>query len=304
MVHRRRESHSLKLQIIHLNRKQLSVCKSPESPTNEMYRTPNSTLDGDDDSGFDIFCTPTADVTLMKMKSMNNLHDVPLTNEMNILRMKSLGHLNESHDNTPIDLMCSKRNDESNKFVDLDNNTEKCFKNCDAIDGSNIRRYHSDNSSSLIQNLSFEKNRFSLQTPKRRVGNTKYVGADSFNDTNNAHNYHLMKIHSMGTISDIVNNNMKSCDPFWNTKGNIIADHGRKYDKRFIVPIKLEEKYNETNGNSNHNKININDNDDDVFKAPEMKQMIPLRKEKSSSCIESMKNRGSSIYDRLRYAFM
>ncbi|CAH1709649.1 unnamed protein product [Chironomus riparius] len=295
MIHRRRESHSLKLQIIHINRKQLSICRSPESPTNEMYRTPNSTLDGDDDSGFDVFCTPTADLTLMKMKSMNNLHDVMLTNDLTLYRMKSLSQLNDSHDNTPIDLMRLKRDCEMNQCNDAKIHSMNNLNgnDSDEIDGFISRRHHSDNSSSPIH-VPYEKNRLSLQTPKRRVGNTKYVGADSFNDTNNTHNYHLMKIHSMGTISDIVNNNMKSCDPFWNgrIKNNTMNGHSKKFDNRFIVPIKLEEKYDETNGNANDN--------DEVFKVPQINQMIPLRKEKSSSCIESMKNRGSTLYDRLR----
>jgi len=298
MIHRRRESHSLKLQIIHINRKQLSICKSPESPTNEMYRTPNSTLDGDDDSGFDVFCTPTADLTLMKMKSMNNLHDITLTNDLTLLRMKSLGHLNDSHnDNTPIDLLRLKRDCELDQCNDAKIHSMNNLNgnDSDETDGFSSRRHHSDNSSSPTH-VPHEKNRLSLQTPKRRVGNTKYVGADSFNDTNHAINYHLMKIHSMGTISDIVNNNMKSCDPFWNIRGSTMNGHSKKFDKRFIVPIKLEEKYDETNGNANDN--------DEVFKVPQTQQMIPLRKEKSSSCIESMKNRGSTLYDRLRYELL
>lgn len=306
-MHRRRESHSLKLQIIHLNRKQLSICKSPESPTNEQYRTPNSTIDGEDDSGFDIFCTPSADITIMKMKSMNNLHDITLTNGINIYRMKSLGHVNETHDDTQIDLMLLKRDVDISECIDVKVNSMnnlnggRTREDYDEIDGISSRRHRSENNTPPLPTE--QQNRLSLQTPKRRVGNTKYVGADSFSESNSGPNYQLMKIHSMGTISDIVNNNMKSCDPFWNgSKGNTVNGSCKKYDKRFIVPIKLEEKYYETNGNADNHMTHYN-NDDDVFKVPHSKEMVPLRKEKSSSCIETMKNRGSSLYDRLRYDF-
>jgi hypothetical protein len=98
-----------------------------------------------------------------------------------------------------------------------------------------------------------------------------------------------MKMNSMGTINDIINNNMKnskSFDPFWNVNRN-----GVKYDKTYVVPIRLEERFAETNGTCDKN--------DDVFKVPD-NPMLALRKEKSSSCIESMRNRGSTLYDRLR----
>lgn len=280
-----------------------------------MYKTPNSTLEiDDDDSGLDVFCTPNADLSLMKMKSLNNLYEVALLNGSenltgNLSRMKSLGQLDEScntntnnnHKNningdTPIDLVRLKREFEMKRFNDAKiqsmNNLHNNDDGYDDIDGGfNSRRHHSDNGSPPPAK---EVNRLSLQTPKRRVGNTKYVGADSQDD-----NYQLMKIHSMGTITDIVNNNMKACDRVWNG----IGSGSRKYDKRYIVPIRLEEKYSETNGNhpSNHN---CNNKSDDVFKRPDTKSatMNPLRKEKSSSCIESMKNRSSTIYDRLRYA--
>jgi hypothetical protein len=318
MIHRRRESHSLKLKIVQ-HHKDLMVCNSPDSPANEMYRTPNTTLemDDDDDSGFDVFCTPTADVSLMKMKSMNNLHDVALSNgNVNgyLSRMKSLGHLNNSHiangndgvgeggGDTPNDLVRLKRDFETKRFNDARmqsmNNLHKKGQHdpndLDEVDGFCSRRHHSDNDEFPKSHTINDINRLSLQTPKRRVGNTKYVGADSQEDH---HNYQLMKMHSMHTITDIVNNNMRAYDALWRGLGNGV--NMKKYDKRFIVPIRLEEQYSETFGNQQNKN-------DDVFKLPLVKTqnastMNPLRKEKSSSCIESMKNRGSTIYDRLRY---
>lgn len=297
MIHRRRESHSLKLKIIQ-HHKHVS-CKSPESPTNEMYRTPNSTLDADDDdSGLDVFCTPNADITLMKMKSMNNLHDPMVINSGgNLSRMKSLDNIGD----TPTDLIRLKHDFENKRFNNAKQQSLSNLNNgFDDVDGFIERRHHSTNSSSPVPPSANEINRLSLQTPKRRVGNTKYVGADSLDENQQQQFYQLLKMHSLGTIADIVNNNMKSSDQMWNVNGNTnrntISGVGFKYDKRYIVPIRLEEKYSEVNGN-----IIKGDDDDDVFKVPQAKtMMIPLRKEKSSSCIDSMKNRGSTLYDRLR----
>lgn len=275
--------------------------RSPESSPLEIYRTPNSTLDpDDDDSGLDVFCTPNADSSLMKMKSMNNLLDQVALSGGILSRMKSLGHLDESNSgfgDTPIDLLRLKRDFETKRFNDAKMQSMNNLVNGDghdvidgaAVNGFSSRRHRSENGDPI--------NRLSLQSPKRRVGNTKYLGATG--ESQEDANYQLFKIRSMGTITDIVNNNMRSNDRTW--KGNSIIGNGggsaKKYDKKFVVPIRLEERLNETNGNVCDKKI-----DDDVFKVPKnsLVQMVPLRKEKSSSCIESFKNRGSSICDRFR----
>jgi hypothetical protein len=288
MLQRRRGSNSLKLKIIQHN-KELHMMRSPESPPLEIYRTPNSTLevDDDDDSGLDVFCTPNADTTLMKMKSMNNLLDSVAMSGGNLSRMKSLGRLDETiQGDTPIDLIRLKRDFELKRFNDAKMQSMNNLNGRDVIDGNcgfSSRRHHSDNDDHPL-------NRLSLQpATKRRVGNTKYLASGESQDDSS---YQLTKMRSLGTITDIVNNNMKSNDQMW--KGNTMNGSAKKYDKSFVVPIRLEDRFQETNGNL------CDKRDDEVFKMPQNPAMVPLRKEKSSSCIESLKNRGSSIYDRFR----
>jgi hypothetical protein len=302
MIHRRRGSNSLKLKIIQHSMKEASMMlmRSPESASLEIYRTPNSTLDGDDDddSGLDIFCTPNADTSLMKMKSLSNLLDqVLLSGGANHLsRMKSLGNLDESSaGDTPVDLIRLRRDFETQRFNEGKMQSVNSLANGrDVIDGRvcdnsfSSRRHHSENDDPM--------NRLSLQSPKRRVGNTKYLGTSC--ESQSDARYQLMKMRSMGTITDIVNNNMKSNDPMWNGKYPLAGDGSeKKYDKTFIVPIRLEEKFDlKTNGNLCDSK-----KDDDVFKLPQNpSQMVPLRKEKSSSCIENIRNKGATVYDRFR----
>lgn len=257
--------------------KQLSP-NSLDSPTDEVFRTPNTTLDVDDD-----FSTPIGDISTMKMKSMTNLLDeVEMSQNENLSRMKSLSQLEQENGDTPVDLVKLKRDFERKRFNNAQMQSLTNLTNgLDDVDGMiNNKRHHSDE----------EPNRHSFQTPKiyKRVGNTKYVGGESVEDRN----YQLMKMRSMGTINDIVDDNMKtskSFDRFWNA--NKIGKNGKKYDKTFVVPIRLDEKFVDSNGTC--------DTNDDVFKIPE-NPMLALRKEKSSSCIESMRNRGSSLYDRLR----
>lgn len=312
MIQRRRGSNSLKLKIIQHNKEAAHLMRSPESPPLEIYRTPNGTIDGeDDDSGLDVFCTPNADTSLMKMKSMNNLLDQVALSGGILSRMKSLGHLDESinaNGDTPINLIRLKRDFELKRFNDakmqsmnsLNQNGHDDVDGGPSINGFSARRHRSENGGGGGGEVT---NRLSLQSSsKRRVGNTKYLGAcgESQEDAN----YHLMKIRSMGTITDIVNNNMKSSDRRWkgnSLNGNVIIGGGndaKKYDTKFVVPIKLEERFIESNGNCDSNRLE----NDDVFKVPSNTsyKLVPLRKEKSSSCIENFKSRGSSIYDRFR----
>jgi len=79
-----------------------------------------------------------------------------------------------------------------------------------------------------------------------------------------------------------------SGDPFRKVHMNGV---GKKYDRTLVVPIRLDDQLKEINANC--------DTNDDVFKMPE-NPMLALRKEKSSSCIDSMRNRGSAMYERLR----
>jgi hypothetical protein len=298
-----------------------------------MYKTPNSTIDNDDDSGFDVFCTPSADISLMKMKSMNNLHDATFSihkngnNCGNLSRMKSMDNVGD----TPINLVRLKRDFEVKRFNNakiqsmnnLNNNKSNNMNgDYDTVDGFISRRHHSEDTTP--PDSTYEINRLSSQTPtKRRVGNTKYVGGDSIDDNQR---YQLMKMHSMGTITDVVNNNMKANERIWNGNSNTLGSgvyvNGKiKYDKRYIVPIRLDDQYPELCDNvkedimyddvfkmppSRHNvnviihNNNNNENKNIDSSQSNMNMMIPLRKEKSSSCIESMKNRGTNLYDRLR----
>lgn len=243
-----------------------------------MFRTPNTTLDADD-SVLDNFSTPIGEFGIMKMKSMNNLlDDVELMYTQNLSRKKSLSQTEtEIGGDTPIDLIKQRKDFENKRFNNAKMQSLSNLTNGeDYVDGLIGKRHHSDNSPSP------ELNRLSLQTPKifKRIGNTKYVGADSLEEKN----YQLMKIRSMGTINDSTSaSNCNGCNPFWNENKIVIS---KKYDKKSVVPIKLDAQFNETNGNCDKN--------DEVFKMPEN----PLRK--SSSCIESMRNRGTVIYDRLR----
>lgn len=253
---------------------------TPDSPNDEVFRTPNTTLESDDTT-YEAYSTPIGDFSAMKMKSMNNLLEGELLTPGGMSRMKSLNHLDCEGD-TPVDLVKLKREFERKKMQSLTNLVE----GNDVVDGMpTVKRHHSDNDPAS------DINRHSLQTPKiyKRVGMTKYVGADSAEDRN----YQIMKMRSMGTINDIANNNnqksSRNFDPFYNVTGN--GGIGKKYDKTFVVPICLDERFKESNDKDGKNG--------DAFKVPD-NPMLALRKEKSSSCIESMKNRGSSIYDRLR----
>lgn len=281
MYRKRYETNSLKLKIIQ-HCKQQSV-QSPDSPGDEVFRTPNTTIDADD-SAVDDYGTPIGDFSSMKMKSMTNLLDeVVLNNSDHMARMRSLSQLEQENGDTPVDLVRLKREFVDKRFNDAKMQSLTNLANGDDVcDGLINKRHHSDNEPP------FEADRHSLQTPRtyKRVGMTKYVGAESVEDKN----YQIMKMRSMGTINDIANHSMKtsqSFDPFYNVTRN---GAGKKYDKTFVVPVRLDERFAETNGN--------NENSDEVFKAPN--PVLALRKEKSSSSIESMRNRGSTLYDRLR----
>jgi hypothetical protein len=264
LYRKRFESNSLRLKIVQ-HHKEMSQA-SPDSP-DEIFRTPNTTIDADD-SAVDDFGTPIGDLSLVKMKSLSNLLDLEMLKGGKLSRKKSLSQ----NGDTPVDLVKLKKDFETKRFNDAKMQSMTNLADADEVDGIS-RRHHSDNSPPM--------NRHSLQTPKifKRVGNTKYIGGDA--------NYELMKMKSMGTVNDILNNNMKTggYDPFYN------VNRGKKYDKTFVVPIRLDERFAESNGNCDKN--------DEVFKVP-VNPMVPLRKEKSSSSIESMRNRGSTLYDRLR----
>lgn len=204
------------------------------------------------------------------MKSLSNLLDFQAMQDGLLMRKKSLSQQGD----TPGDLVKLKKDFETKRFNNAKMQSMTNLEDVDAVDGFTTR-HHSENSPPAY--------RHSLQTPKifKRVGNTKYIGGDA--------NYELMKMKSMGTVNDILNNTIKtsqSYDPFYN------VSRGKKYDKTFVVPIRLDERFAESTGDCDKNN-------DDVFKAP-ANPMVPLRKEKSSSSIESMRNRGSSRYDRLR----
>lgn len=254
---------------------------TPDSPTDEMFRTPNTTLDADD-SGMDTFSTPIGDFSAVKMKSMNNLLDDTLSiNTDGLSRMKSLNRLDEDGGDTPVDLVKLKRDFEKKRFNDAKiQSLTNLLNGDDSLDGMISKRHHSEKGS--VSNL--DRNFLQPSKTNKRIGNTKYVGGDHSQDRN----YQIMKIKSMGTIDDLMKNNMKtsrSFDPFYN-----VNKSEKKYDKTLVVPIRLDGRFEES-----YKKCD----NDDVFKAPD-NPMLALRKENSSSCIESMKNRGSSLYDRFR----
>lgn len=281
LYRKRYETNSLKLKIIqHCKQhcKQKSTISSLDSPSDEIFRTPNSTLDADD-SALEKFSTPIGDFSMMKMKSMNNLFDDTLSlNSETLSRMKSLSQIEQEVGDTPVDLVKLKRDFVKKRFNDAKmRSINNLLNGDDSIDSMISRRHHCDNGSES------DLDRHSLPPTKfyKRIGNTKYVGGDHFEDRN----YQIMKIKSMGTIDDIMNNTMKkskSYDPFYNINGTI-----KKNDKKFVGTIQVDEKLAETNGK-----------DDNDFKIPDT--MLALKKENSSSCIETMKTHGSTLYGRLR----
>ncbi|CRL02832.1 CLUMA_CG015878, isoform B [Clunio marinus] len=271
LYRKRYETNSLKLKIIQ-HCKQSSL-NSPESPTDEMFRTPNTTIDADD-SAVDNFSTPIGDFSLIKMKSMNNLLDVSESHNESLSRMKSLNNLEKEVGDTPVDLVKLRRDFEKKRFNNAKMQSLTNLVNGeDSVDGMIMnKRHHSDNSPSSI-----EVNR--NKKVYKRVGNTKYIGNDSIDDGNNQ----LMKMKSMGMISNKNKKSNKHIDPFYKVNAS---------NKNLVVPIRLDDRFSvEINGDC--------DNNDEVFKIPP-NPMLALRKEKSSSCIESIKNRGSMIYERLR----
>lgn len=255
----RRESNSLKLKIIQ-NYKENSNEKS-DSPTDEIFCTPNTTLEADDDQ----FSTPIGyEFGMMKMKSMNNLSEHALDRHHHphtkLSYVKSISQSQQELFDTPVDLVKLRKDFEKNRFEGAKlGSRNQTVLNEDVIDGflqNNARKNNEENDI-------FAHYRNSLQTPKR-VGNTKYVGADSIDSGN----HQLMKIGSMGMINDIVKNGSHN--------------HNGSSDRNSYNPTRLTDKF--TNG-----KV-------DDFKIPQN----PLRKEKSSSCIDSMKIRGNNIYNQIR----
>jgi hypothetical protein len=268
---KRRESNSLKLKIIQ-NYKEARNDKST-SPTDEIFRTPNTTLDADD-SIFDQFSTPIGnEFGIMKMKSMNNLAEQDFDGfypDSKFKQGRSISRSERELFDTPVDLVKLRKDFETNRFegAKLESRNQN-INGEDVIDGGlPIRK--DDN----VDRTNFAYSRFSLQSPKR-VGNTKYIGADSADMGNNQ----LMRMRSMGMINDIIRNGGVKNDPFWNTN--------RKIGKNYILPSRLDEKFTIPEPC---------ENDEEIFKIPQN----PLRKEKSSSCIENIKNRGTVLYDRIR----
>jgi hypothetical protein len=264
---KRRESNSLKLKIIQ-NYKEACNDKSA-SPTDEIFRTPNTTLDADD-SIFDQFSTPIGnEFGILKMKSMNNLNLAEQVFEDKFQNpkyslTKSISRSERELFDTPVELVNLRKDFEMNRFEEA--KLESRIQNEDVIDGAM--------SKDEVDGKNYAYSRFSLQNPKR-VGNTKYIGADSADIGSNQ----LMKMRSMGMINDIIRNGGTKNDPFWN--------NNKKYNKNLILPTRLDEKFTIPEPC---------ENDEEIFKIPSN----PLRKEKSSSCIENIKNRGTVLYDRIR----
>lgn len=255
----RRESNSLKLKIVQ-NYKENE--RSNGSPTDEIFCTPNTTLDADDDQ----FSTPIGpEFGMMKMKSMNNLSEHALARLHNshakLSHVKSISQSDQELFDTPVDLVKLRKEFVKNRFEGAKLHSQNQNESSeDVIDGfTSSQQQHNDENSE-----NFAYNRHSLQTPKR-VGNTKYIGADL------AESHQLMKMRSMGMINDI----MKNSGP----------NHHDLLNQNTVKSTKLIEKFTESNGKADEN-----------FKMPQN----PLRKEKSSSCIDSMKSRGNIIYNQIR----
>lgn len=254
----RRESNSLKLKIVQ-NYKENERLNG--SPTDEIFCTPNTTLDADDDQ----FSTPIGpEFGMMKMKSMNNLSEHALARLHNshakLSHVKSISQSEQELFDTPVDLVKLRKDFVKNRFEGAKLHSQNQNESSeDMIDGFTSSQQHNDENSE-----NFAYNRHSLQTPKR-VGNTKYIGADL------AESHQLMKMRSMGMINDI----MKNAGP----------NHHDLLNRNSVKATRLTEKFTESNGKADEN-----------FKMPQN----PLRKEKSSSCIDSMKSRGNIIYNQIR----
>lgn len=259
----------MKLKIIQ-NYKEACNDKS-SSPTDEIFCTPNTTLDADD-SVFDQFSTPpiSQEFGIMKMKSMNNLAEQVFDGFLQkyFSHAKSISRSERELSDTPVDLVKLRKDFETNRFEEAKlESRNQIIASEDVIDGGMSR-------DDIDGGKNYAYSRFSLQNPKR-VGNTKYIGAESADIGSNQ----LMKMRSMGMINDIIRNGGAKNDPIWN--------NNRKINKNLILPSRLDEKFTIPEPC---------ENDEEIFKIPQN----PLRKEKSSSCIENIKNRGTVLYDRIR----
>lgn len=249
----RRESNSLRLTIIQNYKENLN--EKSGSPTDEIFCTPNTTLDADDDQ----FSTPIGpEFGMMKMKSMNNLSEHATGkvqhSHAKLSHAKSISQSEQELFDTPVDLVKLRKDFVKNRFEGAKLETRnQLVQSEDVIDGFHPRQQGDENDELFVLN------RHSLQTPKR-VGNTKYIGADSAESGSNQ----LTKMRSMGMINDIMRN-------------------GDAPNRNSVKASRLTDKF--TNGTADEN-----------FKIPQN----PLRKEKSSSCIDSMKNRGNIIFNQIR----
>lgn len=271
------ETASLKLKIIQNRMQQSSI--TPESPSDEMYKTPNTTLDNTsspNDSAMEIYGTPLSDFTLVKMKSMTNLLDeknggghlklIPEkdSSTTNLARMKSLGSLANQERNfgdTPTDLLKMKRDFESTRFNNakmqsLNNLQKEMFLNVAKDENDDVqRRHHSDNNSDN-ENYPMLRNSYQASgTFKKKIGigDTKYLHNDCVDGVEDS-NYELTRMRSLGTMSDIVNGNCnknsRNFDPFWTP--NVI----RKYDKSNVTPMNLVNRFQEADNDVFYNQEN------------------------------------------------
>lgn len=304
------ETASLKLKIIQNRMQQSSI--TPESPSDEMYKTPNTTLDNTsspNDSAIEIYGTPLSDFTLIKMKSMTNLLDeknggghlkmVPEkeSSTTNLARMKSLGSLANQERNfgdTPTDLLKMKQDFESTRFNNakmqsLNNLQKEMFLNVakDENDDAQIR-HHSDNNSDN-ENYPMLRNSYQASgTFKKKIGigDTKYLDNDCVEGAEDS-NYELTRMRSLGTMSDIVNansKNIKNYDPFWTP--NVI----RKYDKSHVTPMNLVNRFQEADNDVFYNQENC---DKRLVNGQKLREYQQFQRKSQPPLVDRQNNRHS-----------
>lgn len=284
-----------------------------------------------DDSGVEEFSTPLAEFGLVKMKSMTNLLDSDFTSPLQAPRIsqngsagkikpgKSMNNLygERSFGDTPIDLLKLKRDFETIRF---DYARQQSYTNIlkDIYDDSMGQDYHESPENVVLRfgcrtpKMETNRNSFNNNGPHRKkfgVGDTKYIGNDSFEEMG----YSLTKMKSLGTIPDIekarkiqdtlvrktINKSKLTAvnleQRFQGEDDDVFYNDENKVNFRPKSTSGYERRLLELNGRKSQPPLNeLGNRRKEEFKIPQNPSRH-LRKEKSSSHIEVMRGRPPSV---------
>lgn len=292
-----------------------------------------------DDSGVDEFSTPLSEFGLVKMKSMTDLLDMDYNSPLQhvtkghpngsgsrIKPGKSMNNLygERSFGDTPVDLLKLKRDFETIRF---DHARQQSYTNIlkDIYDDSMSQDFHENPEAVVLRfgcrtpNLEATRNSFDTAGPHRKkfgVGDTKYIGNDSFEETG----YSLTKMKSLGTIPDMekarklqevlvrktINKSKLTAvnleQRFEGEDDDVFYNDENKVNFRPKSSSGYERRLLEVNGRKSQPPLNeLSNRRKEEFKIPQNPSRH-LRKEKSSSHIEVMRGRPPSIHqEKYRY---